>query len=80
VILYGNNNRRSILYQQTHIAEEVIAPYTTTVRASEGTSEIFNVCRICIHEMGSTPKCIGTATTAVKDTLKLTNYAIRIQG
>ena len=50
----------------------------TNVRTSEGTSEIINVCRICIYEMSSTPKCIGTEITVTNDTLKLTNYAIRI--
>jgi hypothetical protein len=66
--------------KHTHIAYEVIAPYMTTVCTSEGTSEIFNVCRICIHEMNYTPRCTGTAITAVKVALNLTNYAIRIQS
>jgi len=52
----------------------------TNVRTSEGTSEMCNVCRICAHEMSSTPKHIGIAITAVKDTLKLTNYTIRIKS
>jgi len=66
-------------YKHTHIAYEVIAPYMANVRTSECTSEIFNVCRICTHEMCSTQKYIGTEITAVKGTLKPTNYAIRIQ-
>jgi len=67
-------------YKHTQIAYEVIAPYMATVCTSEGTSEIFNVCGISTHEKSYTQKYIGIAMTEVKDTLKLTNYAIRIQS
>jgi hypothetical protein len=50
--------RPLIEYKHTHISYEVIAPYITIVRTSEGTSGILNVFRICAHEMSSTPKYI----------------------